>query len=113
VASGCQSSETAGLAVASVFSAIRNVSVPYGITTPGQPNISSTRWRTVSDQKRLIYFFESVLAPNIFWVDMKSIDFSERGQVMKLDLGANQGHVYGGNAMKDFKVTAPFRFLGL
>ena len=36
-------------ALASVFSVIRNVSVPYGITTPDQPNISSTRWRTVFD----------------------------------------------------------------
>lgn len=43
------------LTIASVFSVIRNVSVPYGITTPDQPNISSTRWRTVSDQKRLIW----------------------------------------------------------
>ena len=33
------------IALASVFSAIRNVSVPFGINTP---NISSTRWRTAS-----------------------------------------------------------------
>ncbi len=44
-------------AIASVFSVIRNVSVPFGITTPDEPNISSTRWRTVSDQKRKLYFF--------------------------------------------------------
>src|SRR5690606_24846646 len=35
--------------IASVFSVIRNVSVPYGIATPEEPNISSTRWRTVAD----------------------------------------------------------------
>lgn len=29
------------VAMASVFSVIRNASVPYGISTPGQPNISS------------------------------------------------------------------------
>jgi penicillin V acylase-like amidase (Ntn superfamily) len=52
------------MALASVFSVIRNVSVPYGITTPDQPNISSTRWRTVSDQKHLVYFFESAVTPN-------------------------------------------------
>src|SRR5699024_9480674 len=52
--------------VATVFSVVRNVSVPYGITTPHQPNISSTRWRTVADQKRKLYFFESALTPNIF-----------------------------------------------
>jgi penicillin V acylase-like amidase (Ntn superfamily) len=101
------------LAVASVFSVIRNASVPYGITTPGQPNISSTRWRTVADQKRLVYFFESAITPNVFWVDMKGLDFSEHGQVMKLDLGKEQSNVFAGNAAKDFKATQPFRFLGL
>jgi penicillin V acylase-like amidase (Ntn superfamily) len=102
------------IALASVFSVIRNVSVPYGISTPNQPNISSTRWRTVSDQKRLVYYFESALTPNTFWVDLKDIDFSAKtGKVMKLDLGKNQRNVYSGNAVKDFKITKPFRFLGL
>jgi penicillin V acylase-like amidase (Ntn superfamily) len=101
------------LTVASVFSVIRNVSVPYGITTPGQPNISSTRWRTVADQKRLIYFFESALTPNTFWVNFKDVDFSEHGKVMKLELGKNQSNTYAGNAAKDFQTAAPFKFLGI
>ncbi|GBQ22239.1 choloylglycine hydrolase [Gluconacetobacter sacchari DSM 12717] len=101
-------------AIASVFSVIRNVSVPFGITTPDQPNISSTRWRTVADQKRKLYFFESALTPNIFWVDLKTLDFSEKtGKVMKLDLGPNQTHIYSGVANDRFRVAAPFRFLGL
>ena len=57
-------SEDPKVALASVFSVIRNVSVPYGISTPGEPNISSTRWRSVVDHKRKLYFFESVLTPN-------------------------------------------------
>jgi penicillin V acylase-like amidase (Ntn superfamily) len=101
------------LTVASVFSVIRNVSVPYGITTPNQPNISSTRWRTVSDQKRLIYYFESALTPNVFWMDLHQIDFSEHRKVMKLDLGRNQTHVFAGDAVKDFQPAQPFKFLGL
>jgi choloylglycine hydrolase len=106
--------EDPDLAVASVFGVIRNVSVPYGITTPDEPNISSTRWRTVADHKRLIYFFESALTPNTFWVDLKRVDFSsETGKVMKLDLGANQRTVYSGDALKDFKEAKPFKFLGL
>src|SRR6202789_2999227 len=106
--------ETLDITVASVFSVIRNVSVPYGITTRDQPNISSTRWRTVSDQKRKIYFFESALTPNIFLVYFKDGDFSsEAGKVMKLDLGPNQSHIYAGNVAKEFTVAKPFRFLGL
>ena len=101
-------------AIASVFSVIRNVSVPFGITTLDQPNISSTRWRTVSDHKRKLYFFESVLTPNIFWVDLTKLDFSEKtGKVMKLDLGPNQVHIYSGMANDQFKEAAPFKFLGL
>jgi len=102
------------MALASVFSVIRNASVPYGITTPGQPNISSTRWRTVADQKRLVYFFESAVTPNTFWVNFSDIDFSaETGKVMKLDLGKNQSNVHAGNVAKAFQPSPPFKFLGL
>lgn len=101
-------------ALASVFSVIRNVSVPYGISTPGQPNISSTRWRTVFDHQRKLYFFESALTPNTFWVDLKAVDFSpESGKVLKLDLGPDQRHTFAGDATGAFQPSAPFKFLGL
>ncbi|WP_017348633.1 linear amide C-N hydrolase [Pantoea sp. A4] len=105
--------ESAVEAVASTFSVIRNVSVPYGISTPDQPNISSTRWRTVADQKRRLYFFESALTPNVFWTDLNKIDFSAAtGKVMKLDLGPNQTHIYSGMANASYKEATPFKFLG-
>jgi len=101
-------------ALASVFSVIRNASVPFGINTPEEPNISSTRWRTVADHKRKLYFFESALTPNTFWVDLKDVDFSqETGRVLRLDLGPDQRNVYAGNAAKDFRPAEPFVFLGL
>jgi len=98
-------------AVAAVFSVIRNVSVPYGITTPDQPNISSTRWRTVFDHKRKVYFFESAVAPNVFWVNLNAIDFA--GHTRKLELGPYQDHPFAGDATKNFKDTEPFKFLGV
>jgi choloylglycine hydrolase len=101
-------------ALASVFSVIRNVSVPYGITTPDQPNISSTRWRTVFDHKRKLYFFESALTPNTFWVDLKALNFSaDTGKVMKLDLGPNQNHAFAGDATGAFQPAEAFKFLGI
>lgn len=101
-------------AIASVFSVIRNVSVPFGISTPDQPNISSTRWRTVADQKNLRYFFESALTPNTFWVDLKKLDLSEAsGKTLKLDLGPNQAHTFSGEVHAQFKAAKPFEFLGL
>lgn len=98
-------------AVASVFSVIRNCSVPYGITSPTEPNISSTRWRSVSDQKNLVYYFETAFTPNTFWVDLNGFDLSPKGKVMKLDLSNNR--TYNGRSNTDFKESAPFKFLGL
>ncbi|HET7794331.1 MAG TPA: linear amide C-N hydrolase [Rhizobacter sp.] len=102
------------LALAAVFSVLRNASVPFGITTPNEPNISSTRWRTVADHKRKLYFFESALTPNTFWVDLKAVDFSPAsGKVKVLRLGDNQKNVFSGETSGKFEVAAPFTFLGL
>ena len=97
-------------AVASVFSVIRNTSVPLGITTPNEPNISSTRWRTVSDQKNKVYFFESTIQPNVFWVNLQDVDFSEKAPVKMLDLVS--GKTYAGNTAEQFVEAKPFKFLG-
>jgi choloylglycine hydrolase len=99
------------IAVASVFSVIRNCSVPFGISSIEQPNISSTRWRAVSDQKNLVYYFETVLTPNTFWVDIKKIDFSGKVTVKKLALGNYE--TYSGDALNSFIESAPFKFAGL
>ena len=98
------------LAIASVFSIIRNASVPIGITTPNEPNISTTRWRTVADQKNKLYFFESAYKENIFWVDLKDINF-EKGQPLK-KLTLTDGSYYTENTAKYFKDTnESFNFL--
>lgn len=97
------------IAVAGVFGVMRNVSVPYGISTPNEPNISSTRWRTVSDQKDKVYYFESTLSPNIFWIDLRKVDFKAGAPVKKLTLTGNK--IYAGDAAKDFKNAEPFTLL--
>lgn len=99
------------IAVASVFSVIRNVSVPYGISTEGQPHISSTRWRVVADQKNRVYYFENVLTPNVVWVDLNQVDFGEDSGVRKLPL--DQGQMYSGHAFPHFIESPPFVFQGL
>ena len=99
----------AKIAVPSVLSVMRNVSVPFGITTPDKPHISSTRWRSVSDQKNKIYYFESVMTPNLFWLDLKKIDFSPKAGIKKLTL--TNGKIYAGDAVKDLKDSDSFVFL--
>ena len=96
-------------AVAGVFSVIRNVSVPLGISVPAQPNISSTRWRTVADQKNKVYFFESTMTPNVFWINMKDLDFSAGAPIKKLNLA--NGETYAGNAAKNMVDSPSFKFL--
>ncbi|HRI85671.1 MAG TPA: linear amide C-N hydrolase [Ignavibacteria bacterium] len=98
-------------ALAGVFGVIRNCSVPYGISTPNEPNISSTRWRTVSDQKNRVYYFENVLSPNTFWVDFTKADLSENAPVKKLMLENNE--IYSGNALSSFVEAEQFKFAGL
>lgn len=95
--------------VANVFSVMRNVSVPLGITTPGQPNISSTIWRVVADHTNKRYFFESTRKPNVFWVDLADLDFSEGAPTRKLTLTGNA--TFSGNAASQFQPTEPMQFL--
>ncbi|MEO6792876.1 MAG: linear amide C-N hydrolase [Mycobacterium sp.] len=101
------------IALASVFSVIRNVSVPFGISTPDEPNISSTRWRTVAHHTRKLYFFESALTPNVFWVDLNKLDFAEGAPVRKLDLGSNESNTFAGDSSANFVTAEPFAFLGI
>lgn len=99
-------------AVVSVFSVIRNCSVPFGISSETEPNISSTRWRSVADQKNLVYYFETVKTPNTFWVDLKKFDFSkEKGQVRRLSVSKNE--TYAGEVSKQFSISKPFEFIGI
>lgn len=98
------------IAVAATMSVMRNVSVPYGISTPNQPNIASTRWRSVSDQKNKVYYFEPTLAMETFWVDFSTVDFRKDAPELKLTLIG--GHTYSGNAAAQFRKTdKPFSFL--
>jgi len=99
------------VAIASTFSVIRNCSVPFGISSKDEPNISSTRWRSVADHKNLVYYFETVLTPNTFWVDMKNIDFNESTSSRKLIVGDDS--TYNGDVSGLFIESKPFEFAGL
>ena len=102
--------EDADIAIPTVFSVIRNISVPYGISTPDSPHISSTRWRSVCDQKNLVYYFEKTVPMAVMHVNLKDLDFSEHSgeRVLKLTDGKN----YEGNVTSEFvKSSHPFSFL--
>lgn len=97
-------------AAAAVFSVVRNASVPFGVSIPNAPNLSTTRWRTVADQKSRIYYVESALSPNAFWVDLAKVDFAPGSGARKLDLGIDMTHLQSGEVSAKFVTAAPFAF---
>ena len=94
--------------VASVFSVIRNVSVPIGASHPEKPNVSTTLWRTVADQSRLIYYFELTDRPNIFWVELEKLNF-RKGQPARR-LHVEGGPVMAGEVSTQFVENRTFKF---
>jgi hypothetical protein len=80
------------------------------------PTVSNKSRLTPSEKEDyfhhfLVYFFENVLTPNVFWVDLKKVDFSENASVKKLTLEKHE--TYAGDAVDSFKNASPFKFQGL
>lgn len=75
-------------AIAGVLSVMRTVMVPFGavdVSGNKTEDAWTTRWVTVADLTNQIYYFNSTSAPNIIWVDMKKIDFSDKSQSLSID----------------------------
>jgi penicillin V acylase-like amidase (Ntn superfamily) len=96
-------------AVATVFSAMRNVSVPIGIKVAGSPNIADTLWLTVADQKNKVYYYQDTNSPSILWVRLNGLDFKEGSGPRKLQLDGNPD--IGGDQTQGFKPAALFKFI--
>ncbi len=105
----CKQSAEPREAVSSVFSVMRNCSTPRGISTPETPNIASTIWRTVSDQKQRIYYYENTASPSVVWVKLTDINFADGSGTRKLTLVGNPD--IGGNQTANFVKAEPFKFL--
>ncbi len=96
-------------AIASLLSVIRNVSAPLGITTPGEPNVASTVWRVVHDQKDRVLYFDSATSPTLFWIPLAKLDFSPNAKVTRLALKG--GETWSGDASAALRPAEPFAFL--
>jgi len=99
----------ANQAVAGVLGVMRSVSTPLGIADPTKPNLASTLWRTVYDQKSMVMFYDAAASPNAFWVSLAGLDFSQGAPVKKLVLTG--GKVYSGDVAGRFEQAEPFTFL--
>lgn len=93
-------------AIATVFSIIRNVSVPMQEGFSDRPNISATLWRSVADAKNNVYYFENTNRPNVFWVDLHKLNLNKGASIKKLPL--QNGEVYAAEVSEHFVESAPF-----
>lgn len=102
-------------AIASMFSVIRNAAQPFRTPDPGKPDASQTIWQTVTDLTNKRYVFESTTRPNIVWVDLDDLDFSEGSPQLKLDLDSDLSLEGGlsGKVSDKFEDKGPMTFLSL
>jgi choloylglycine hydrolase len=101
-------------AIAEILGVMRNVGQPFSLSDArapgsGSPHDSATRWRTVIDLTRGIYFFESTTSPNIIWVRLDGLKFAEGEPIRKLDLAGSPDRV--GDCSGDFAPATPFEVL--
>lgn len=94
------------LAVSIARSVIMGSCVPYTYEIQGQPELSSTQWRTYSVPANLRYYFDLVTNPGYFYVDLNKVDLSKGAPVMKIDTSKTTDLV-GDATSRLFKV-APF-----
>lgn len=83
-------------AVAGVLSVIRTAMVPFGaVDTSGNKTEDAwpTRWVSVADLTNLTYYFNSTTTPNIIWLNLNQLDFSEGKPILSLD--PNDIHLVG------------------
>ncbi len=62
-----------------------NVSVPYKYTVNGEPNVSSTQWRTYANITDLRYYFDLVTNHGIYYIDLKKCDLRPGAPIMRLE----------------------------
>ena len=100
-------------AVAGMFSVIRNAAQPFRAPDLGKPEASQTLWQTVSDPTNKWYVFASTTCPNVVWVELDQIDFTEGTPQLKLDLVDELAiqHGIAGDVSDKFEDKGNFNFL--
>ncbi|MCM1051592.1 MAG: linear amide C-N hydrolase [Paenibacillus sp.] len=96
----------AALGVSIIRSILMNVSVPYTYTVQGEGNVSSTQWRSFSNIRDRLFYFDVVTNPGLFYIDLKKCDFSKGASVMKLDVSKSGDYV--GDVTGRLFMSTPF-----
>lgn len=81
-------------AVAALSTVMANVSVPYGYTIVGEPNVSMTQWRSIADLRNRVYYMRFAENLGNFWIDLSRLDVRPGAPVLKLDTSRDRA-LYG------------------
>lgn len=73
------------LAVSITHSIMVNASVPYTYLIEGEPNVSSTQWRSMAVPGSGRYYFDIVTNPGYYYVDLNKCNLKKGAKVKKLD----------------------------
>ncbi len=76
-------------AVLKLLSVMQNAGQPYGTLSPERSEdgtIYESLWRTVSDLTNHIYYFNSTMSFNIFWVSLDKFNLTPGAPTMRLNL---------------------------
>lgn len=93
-------------ALASLSSIMGTVSVPYGYEIEGEPNVSSTQWRSISDLTGQKYYFKFAYSTADFWIDLSKLQLTPGKPILKLDTTKYQD--LSGCVNKHLKVSPGF-----
>lgn len=94
------------LAVSICRSILVNSSVPYTYLIQGEPNVSSTQWRSYADVKNKRYYWDIVTNMGYYYIDLTKCDLRKGAPVMRLDTSKETMLV--GEANHALKKHAPF-----
>ena len=72
-------------ALASVASIMGTVSVPFGYEIKGEPNVSSTQWRSIADITGGKYYFKFADGLGDMWVDLGRLNLAPGAPILRLD----------------------------
>ena len=81
-------------AYASLSTIMANVSVPYGYEIEGEPNVSSTQWRSIADLKGGRYYFRFSDSLGDFYIDLGRLRLNPGAPILKLDT-TEHAHLFG------------------
>lgn len=94
------------LGVSIARSILVNSCVPYTYLIEGEPNLSSTQWRSYADTRDKRYYFDLVTNPGYYYVDLQKINLKKGAPVLKLVTSETSDLV--GSANSRLREVPPF-----